>query len=229
MKFSDLSQIIQFQQAHRAVALVTRLEDNVQRLYSPESIQGSGPEEKAVAEAFRKDKSQIVELSGKQHFVHVFSAPLRLIIIGAVHISQPLISMSQSCGYEITLVDPRRTFATKERFPGVNLMHKWPDVALQEIGLNARTAVVALTHDPKLDEPALVTALESKAFYIGALGSRRTHYKRCERLLQTGVTEEQLDRIHAPIGMNISAQSPAEIAVAILAEITQRLRSRKEI
>ena len=226
MKISDLDRIIRSQQAHEAVALVTCLEDNMQRLYTLDSVQGSGIEKKAVAEAFRTDKSKVVELSGKQHFVHVFSVPLRLIIIGAVHISQPLISMSKSCGYEITLVDPRRTFATPERFPGVNVVHKWPDVALQEIGLNSRSAVVTLTHDPKLDEPALLTALKSTAFYIGALGSRRTHQKRCERLLQSGVTAEQLERIHAPIGMNISAQSPAEIAVAILAEVTQSLRNR---
>ena len=145
-------------------------------------------------------------------------------VVGAVHIAKPLIEMGQSCGYDVTLIDPRRAFASSTRFPGVSLNNEWPDVALKDLGLDSRTAVVTLTHDPKLDEPALMAALESDVFYVGALGSRRTHSQRCERLGEAGITADQIARIHAPIGLNISAQSPAEIAVAIIAEVTQTLR-----
>ena len=134
--------------------------------------------------------------------------------------------MAQSCGYAVTLIDPRKAFASNDRFPGVAVRNDWPDKALTALGLNSRTAVVTLTHDPKLDEPALIKALNADVFYIGALGSRRTHHARCERLSEAGVSKEKLERIHAPIGLDIGATSPAEIAVSIMGEITSALRMR---
>ncbi len=157
------------------------------------------------------------------YFIQVFSNPLRLVIVGAVHIAKPLIEMSRLCGYSVALVDPRLAFASEQRFPQVECIRQWPDEALRDIDLDNRTAVVTLAHDPKLDEPALAAALESEVFYIGALGSRRTHQARCERLMKSGISGHQLERIHGPIGLNIGAESPAEIAVSIVAEMTESL------
>ena len=224
MKASILKQINDACERKQAVALVTGFEDHTQELRSRESLRDNDPLDMAVSEAFRRDRSQVIEIDGKQHFIQVYNSPLRLMVVGAVHIAKPLIEMGQSCGYDVTLIDPRRAFASSTRFPGVSLNNEWPDVALKDLGLDSRTAVVTLTHDPKLDEPALMAALESDVFYVGALGSRRTHSQRCERLEEAGITADQIARIHAPIGLNISAQSPAEIAVAIIAEVTQTLR-----
>ena len=224
MKASILKQINDACERKQAVALVTGFEDHTQELRSRDSLGDNDPLDMAVSEAFRRDRSQVIEIDGKQHFIQVYNSPLRLMVVGAVHIAKPLIEMGQSCGYDVTLIDPRRAFASSTRFPGVSLSNEWPDVALKNLGLDSRTAVVTLTHDPKLDEPALMAALESDVFYVGALGSRRTHSQRCERLEEAGITADQIARIHAPIGLNISAQSPAEIAVAIIAEVTQTLR-----
>ena len=161
-----------------------------------------------------------------QTFVAVHNPPLRLVAVGGVHIAQPLVAMAAMAGYAPTVVDPREAFASADRFPGTALRHDWPDAALEAMGLDARCAVVALTHDPKLDDPALAVALRSPAFYVGALGSTRTHAKRVARLAEAGLGEAELGRLHAPIGLAIGAASPAEIAVAILAEITARLRGR---
>lgn len=157
-------------------------------------------------------------------FVAIHNPPLRMIVVGAVHIAQALMQMATLAGYDTVLVDPREAFASATRFPGVRLIHDWPDDALQAEGLDARVAVVTLTHDPKLDDPALMQALKSDVFYIGALGSVRTHAKRVDRLQENGFTDAQIARIHAPIGADIGAKSPAEIAVSIMAEITERLR-----
>lgn len=208
----------------QAVALVTNLDDNSQFVICRHSLTDNNQLESVVYDAFRRDRSRVVEIDGNRLFIQVYNSPLRLMIVGAVHIAKPLIDMGQSCGYDVTLIDPRRAFASATRFPGVNLSNEWPDQALKNLGLDSRTAVVTLTHDPKLDEPALIAALESDAFYIGALGSRRTHRERCERLAEAGVTVDRINRIHAPIGLDISAQSPAEIAVAVIAEVTQTLR-----
>ena len=159
-------------------------------------------------------------------FVAVLNPPLRLVVVGGVHIAQPLVAMARLAGYAPTVVDPREAFASADRFPGTALSHDWPDEALRALGLDARCAVVMLTHDPKLDDPALGVALRSPAFYVGALGSTRTHSKRLARLREAGVDDEALARLHAPIGLDIGASSPAEIAVAVLAEITARLRGR---
>ena len=157
-------------------------------------------------------------------FLGVHNPPLRLAVVGAVHIAQALVPMARLAGYDVTVVDPREAFASPARFPDTRLVHDWPDAALAALGLDARTAVVTLTHDPKLDDPAILAALASRAFYLGCLGSPRTHARRVERLRAAGVDAEALGRIHAPVGADIGASTPAEIAVAILAEITERLR-----
>ena len=171
---------------------------------------------------FRMDRSGFEE--DGQTFVAIHNPPLRLIVVGAVHIAQALVPMARIAGYDPMLIDPRESFASAERFPGETLVHDWPDEGVRGFGLDSRTALVLLTHDPKLDDPALEQALTSKAFYIGALGSTRTHAKRLERLTAAGYTEAQLARIHGPVGLDIGASGPAEIAVAILAEMTRVLR-----
>lgn len=157
-------------------------------------------------------------------FLNVFNPPLRLIVIGAVHIAQPLVELAGMCGYDVSLVDPRETFATTERFPGIDISHDWPDDAIQALQPDSRTAVVTLTHDPKIDDAALLEIIDSDVFYIGSLGSRRTHQKRCERLGRLGIARESLARINAPVGLDIGASGPGEIAVSIMAELTQALR-----
>lgn len=171
---------------------------------------------------FRMDRSGFED--DGQTFVAVHNPPLRLIVVGAVHIAQALVPMARIAGYDPVLIDPRESFASQERFPGETLVHDWPDDGVRGFGLDSRTALVLLTHDPKLDDPALEQALTSETFYIGALGSIRTHAKRIERLTAVGFTDAQLARIHGPIGLDIGAAGPAEIAVAILAEMTRVLR-----
>lgn len=173
-----------------------------------------------LAGRFRADKSGV---EGSE-FVGIHNPPLRMVIVGAVHIAQPLVAMARSCGYDPLIVDPREAFGSSARFPGEQISHDWPDEALTAFGLDARTAVVTLTHDPKLDDPAVVAALKSDVFYLGCLGSTRTHAKRVARLAEKGFSEAEIARIHAPVGLDIGAQSPAEIAVSIIAEITRVLR-----
>jgi xanthine dehydrogenase accessory factor len=172
----------------------------------------------------RMGKSGMVEVNGNKTFITVHAPTAKLLIIGAVHISQALAPMARALDYDVTVVDPRTAFASPERFPDVPLIAEWPDVALPQLNVDHYTAFVALTHDPKIDDPALLHALERNCFYIGALGSRKTHGRRLERLKQQGASDAQLARIHAPIGLDIGAVSPAEIAVAIIAQITARLR-----
>jgi len=178
----------------------------------------------AVRAAVRADRSTTLEAGAKGVFVNVFNPPLRLVVVGAVHIAQALVPMAALAGYAVTVVDPRRAFATDERFPGVTISEDWPDEALDRLAPDPRTAVVTLTHDPKLDDPALIVALASPAFYIGALGSTRTHAKRLERLAAEGVEASAFARIHGPAGLPLGARSPAEIAVSIVAQMTQALR-----
>ncbi|MCU4654725.1 XdhC family protein [Roseibacterium sp. SDUM158016] len=176
----------------------------------------------AHAERFRADRSGMEE--DGETFVHVHNPPLRMIVVGAVHIAQALVPMAKMAGYDVSLVDPRPAFAQETRFPGETVLDDWPDEALDTLGLDARTAVVTLTHDPKLDDPAITRALRSEVFYLGCLGSTRTHAKRVARLQEAGFTEEEIARIHAPVGLDIGARGPAEIAVSVLAQVTQRLR-----
>ncbi len=174
----------------------------------------------AIAVRFRADQSGFEEAS----FIAIHNPPLRMAVIGAVHIAQPLMQMARLASYDAVLIDPREAFGAAARFPGESISHDWPDEALAAQGLDARTAVVTLTHDPKLDDPAIVSALRSDVFYLGCLGSKRTHAKRVDRLKEAGFSEAEIARIHAPVGLDIGARSPAEIAVAIMAEITERLR-----
>ena len=182
----------------------------------------------AAREALRRDRSGRVEIAGAGYFLHVMSPPPRLFVIGAVHIAQTLVPMASLLGYAVTVIDPRRAFAAGERFPGMTVVTDWPDEALGAAELDARSAVVTLTHDPKLDDPALHVALGSPAFYIGSLGSRRTHARRVERLTGAGLTPEALARIHAPVGIDIGAVTAAEIAASIVAELTAGFRMRRE-
>ena len=207
----------------RAVVLATDLKSGRTHLVYPDKA-GSSALAEAAAKAARHDESASVEADGASWFLTVFNPPLDLAIIGAVHIAQPLARMAALADYAVRVIDPRTAFATEERFPGVALSHDWPDEALAAKPLTARSAIVALTHDPKLDDPALSAALRSPAFYIGALGSKQTHARRLERLKEQGFSEAELQRIHGPIGLKIGAKSPAEIAVSILGEMTAVLR-----
>ena len=159
-----------------------------------------------------------------ERFVAIHNPPLRLAIVGAVHIAQALVPMARIAGYDPVIIDPRGAFGSQARFPGEKIVADWPDEALEEIGLDTRTALVLLTHDPKLDDPALHLALKSGCFYIGALGSKRTHAARVTRLEEAGFTAAEIGRIHGPIGLDIGASGPPEIAVSILAQMIQRLR-----
>ena len=178
------------------------------------------------AERFRMDRSGFEE--DAETFVAIHNPPLRLIIVGAVHIAQALVPMARIAGYDPVLIDPRETFGSDSRFPGETILNDWPDEAVTKLGLDARTALVLLTHDPKIDDPAIEAALRSKAFYIGALGSTRTHAKRVDRLTAAGFSPDEIGLIHAPIGLDIGAAGPAEIAVSILAQMTAVLRGRAE-
>jgi xanthine dehydrogenase accessory factor len=168
------------------------------------------------------DRSRFAE----DWFLGVHNPPLRLVVVGAVHIAQPLLGMARACGYDPVLIDPREAFGSAARFPGETILADWPDEAMAEIGIDARTAVVTLTHDPKLDDPAIRMALGSDCFYLGCLGSTRTHAKRVDRLTEAGFSEADIARIHAPVGLDFGASSPAVFAVSVIAEITQTLRSR---
>ncbi len=177
-----------------------------------------------MREALRADRNISLDTAQGRVFVQVFSPPRRCFVIGAVHIAQPLVPMLVACDYKPIVIDPRGAWATEARFPGVELSSEWPDEALERMKPDRSSAVVALTHDPKIDDPGLIVALRSEAFYIGALGSRRTHAKRLERLGKEGFGENELSRIHGPIGLNIGGVSQAEVAVSIVAEMTQVLR-----
>ncbi|MGH6887896.1 MAG: XdhC family protein [Rhizomicrobium sp.] len=180
---------------------------------------------RAAAEAARKDRSALADIEGRSWFLEVHNPPLELRIVGAVHIAEPLARMATLADYRVSVIDPRGAFATAERFPGVRLSQDWPDEVFAREPLSSRSALVALTHDPKIDDPALVSALRSDCFYIGALGSKKTHGARLGRLAQQGWKKEELARISGPVGLAIGARSPAEIAISILGEMTLRLRA----
>jgi len=212
-----------------AVVRIVDLEEGQIRLYTATSgvncnvsvIPPTAPDALAgpVEAALDADRSAILEGEGARLFLHVVQAPTRVIVVGAVHIAQALLPMLRAVGYDAVVVDPRADFATAERFPGTDLVTSWPDRAFEELGLDRRTGVVTVTHDPKLDDPALELALRSDVFYIGALGSRRTHARRVDRLLEAGFSQERIDRIHAPIGLSLGGRTPGEIAASIVAEI----------
>jgi xanthine dehydrogenase accessory factor len=209
--------------ARRAAVLVTDVASGVQRLVKSADVP-KDPLKGSLEKRLRMAKSGMEETPQGRVFMTVYVPSPRLVITGAVHISQALAPIGQLLGYDVTIVDPRTAFASIERFPDVKIIAEWPDVALPPLGIDHYTAFVALTHDPKIDDPALKHALARGCFYIGALGSKKTHARRVERLKQDGFSDSDIARIHAPIGLDISAVSPAEIAVAIMGEITARLR-----
>ncbi|MEM8595728.1 MAG: XdhC family protein [Pseudomonadota bacterium] len=207
-----LAALVAERAARRPVALVTDTATWQRRLIGYD----------AAPERFDGDQSGFDEAG--RIFTAIHNPPLRLAIVGAAHVAQPLTLMAKAAGYDVTVIDPREAFASEARFPGERLSHDWPDIALEAHGLDLRSAVVTLSHDPKIDDPAIMTAIRSPAFYIGALGSTRTHAKRVERLRSAGFSEGEIARIDAPVGADIGARAPAEIAVSVLAEMTERLR-----
>ncbi len=219
MKRELLESLLAARRERKAVATVTHLASGQQRLVRKEQL-ASDPLGAVLEEGFRFDQSGM----HGDDFVNIYNPPLRLIIVGAVHIAQGVIPMALQAGYDITVVDPRGAFATGARFPDVALHAEWPDEILPNLKLDARTAMLALTHDPKIDDPALGLALKSDIFYIGALGSKKTQASRQERLKAVGFTEAELARIHGPIGLAIGAKGAAEIAISIMAEMTRTLR-----
>ena len=229
MRLDTLKNLIAAREAKQPVALVSNLDSGEQSLVYRKTVEGSLKLDDAIINAaraaLRDDKSGRVDFGVTHLFIKVFNPPKRMIIIGAVHIAQPLVTLAQTSGYEVVIVDPRGAFATRDRFPDVTLTEDWPDEALEKLKIDNRSAIVTLTHDPKLDDPALHVALRSEAFYIGSLGSRKTHGRRVERLTEEGYTEDEINRIYAPVGLSINAKSPSEIAISIMAQITQVLRS----
>jgi xanthine dehydrogenase accessory factor len=210
--------------ARRAAIVVTNQDSGAQRLVKGAAIR-SDPLKEVLEKHLRSGKSGIEDTPEGKVFLTVHVPSPQLVITGAVHISQTLAPIGQLLGYDVTIVDPRTAFASIERFPDVKVIAEWPDVALPPLGIDHYTAFVALTHDPKIDDPGLAHALKSDCFYIGALGSRKTHARRVARLKEErGFTDNDIGRIHAPIGLDIGAVTPAEIAVAIMGQITQRLR-----
>ena len=228
MKGAFLEEILAARVERRSVVRLVWLDDGREKLVDPAGG-GAGLDAslvEAAKDALRSDKATLVETDGGAIFVHPFNPALRLAIVGAVHIAQHLAALADRLGYAVTVIDPRTGFLTEARFPGVTLDARWPDEALEAFALDARSAVVTLSHDSKIDEPALSAALRSPAFYVGALGSRRTQEKRRGRLREAGLAEADLDRIHGPVGLDLGAKSPAEIALSVAAELTATLRAR---
>ena len=229
MKRAFLDRALAASHGGTSAALATDLKSGRQAFIEGDKIEGDLTLDAGalatVRSALRDDRNTTIEAAEGPVFVEVFNPPLRLIVVGAVHIGQPLARIAALAGYGVTVVDPRSAFATGERFPGVTLSTDWPDEILPQLKPDRRTAIVTLTHDPKIDDPALSAALKSQAFYIGALGSKKTHAARSHRLQKAGFSEAEIARIHGPVGLAIGALTPAEIAVSILAEITQTLRA----
>ncbi len=220
MKLSVLAALNAERAARRSAVLVTELASGRQRLVKAAEIEAD-PLGQAIGAQMAQRKSGIVSEGGRDYFLSVAVPPVKAVAIGAVHISQALAPMAKLAGIDLTVVDPRTAFASKARFPDVTVIAEWPDLALPRLKLDAHTALIALTHDPKIDDPAIAAGLKAGCFYVGALGSRKTHGKRVERLRDAGFGEAEIGRIRAPIGLDIGAVSPPEIAVSILAEIIE--------
>jgi len=227
MKLETLKTLNAERAARRAAVVVTNVATGKQRLVKAAEV-ARDPLKEEIEKHIRRGKSGMVEMPAGKAFLTVHVPPPQLVITGAVHISQALAPIARLLGYDVTIVDPRTAFASIERFPDVKVIAEWPDIALPPLGIDRYTAFVALTHDPKIDDPALTHALARDCFYIGALGSKKTHARRIERLKVQGLSDGALSRIHAPIGLAIGAVSPSEIAVAIMGEITAELRQSPE-
>jgi xanthine dehydrogenase accessory factor len=232
LKAALVDRLLAAQRSGEPVAVATALATGAQALVTRDHADGDLVLDTSLLDAVRqateRDASTTIETAHGPVFVEVYNPPLRLIVVGAVHIAQPLAPMAALAGYKVTVVDPRSAFAADERFPGVTLSTEWPDEALERLRPDRRTAIVTLTHDPKLDDPALAAALKSEAFYVGALGSRKTHAARSERLTAAGFDAAAITRIHGPVGLAIGAVSPAEIALSILGQITAVLRGKTQ-
>ena len=228
MKARVLDHVVAAARDHRSVALATDLTAGRQLVFDGGQVEGDlaldGATLDKVREAWRSGRNRTIETEAGPVFVEVLTPPHRCFIVGAVHIAQPLAKMLVMTDYAVTVIDPRESFATEARFPGIEMTSEWPDEALERLKPDRGSAVVALTHDPKLDDPALAAALRSDCFYVGALGSRRNHAGRCARLKEHGFTDGDLARIYGPIGLAIGAISPAEVAISIVAQMTQILR-----
>ena len=228
MKRELLDRLLTAQAAKQPAVMATRLATGEQALLTGEEVIGAlavPPAVRAAAgETLRADKGRTLDADGGDIFLQPFNPPLRMAIVGAVHIAQVLAPMAHLTGYDVTVADPRQGFTSPDRFPDISVVDDWPDDALDAFAPDSRTAIVTLTHDPKLDDPALERALKSEAFYIGSLGSKKTHAARLERLSRAGFGEVDFARINGPVGLSIGARSPAEIAVSIMAQITQALR-----
>jgi len=222
VKAETLARLQAERDAQRPVVLLTRLSDGAQHLWPQDAVPAALAD--AARDALGREKGASATIDGEAWFIHPHNPPLRIIVVGAVHIAQAMAPMAAPMGFELIVVDPRRAFATTERLPGVTLNTDWPDEAMVALRPDARSAVVTLTHDPKLDDPALDAALRSPAFYIGALGSRRTHAKRVARLRELGHDDAAMARIHAPVGLDIEAVTAPEIALSVMAEIVAARR-----
>lgn len=231
MDQSILEQLNADRAAKIPVALATNLTTGAQGLLYLTGKKGAKDWPHHVAERARAvliaEKAETVETPDGPVFLNPFNPPLRLVAVGAVHITQALAPMASLAGYAVTVIDPRRAFGSEVRFPDVEMSNAWPDEGMAALKPDLRTAVVTLTHDPKLDDPALIAALKSDAFYIGSLGSKKTHASRLERLRAAGFSDNELARIHGPVGLSIGAKSPSEIAISILAQVTQALRQQQ--
>ena len=227
MKLDILKTLNAERAARRAVVVITDVASGTQRLVKSTDIT-KDPLKAVLEKRIRMAKSGMEETPQGKVFLTVHVPSPQLVITGAVHISQTLAPVGHLLGYDVTIVDPRTAFASVERFPDVKVVAEWPDIALPPLNVDHYTAFVALTHDPKIDDPALLHALQRDCFYIGALGSKKTHAKRVARLKEKGMTDADIARIHAPIGLDIGAVSPAEIAISIMAEITARLRQKAD-
>ncbi|RIL07383.1 MAG: xanthine dehydrogenase [Proteobacteria bacterium] len=226
MKRATLDALLADRAAKRSAVLVTNLKSGEEWLLHPDAGDAAPPGlEAEVAEALAHDASRTVETPDGAWFVQPFQTPVRLVVVGAVHIAQPLAEMAALAGLDVVVVDPRTSFASEARFPNVQLVTLWPDEALAQLAPDRRTAIVTLTHDPKLDDPALCAALRSECFYVGSLGSRKTHAARLGRLRKEGFSDEELARIRGPAGLSIGARTPAEIAISIAAQIVECLRA----
>ena len=227
MNIKTLEQIIKNKSSKVEFAIVTNLQNGESQVFEPgQKLSGDFDKfQKEVENFFKSKKNGIIENS--DIFVETYIRPIKVIIIGAVHIAQYLVDFAKSLNFEISVIDPRGYFATSQRFPDLKIVNKWPDEAFKEIETNENTALIALTHDPKIDDPALQHALKKKFYYIGALGSKKTHENRCQRLKEAGFSDEQINLIHGPIGIKLGGRSAPEIALSIIAQLVSKTYNKK--